>query len=314
MNTSLRRILLATDGSREAALALRAAAELSEKSRAALHVVHVWTDVPPPVYPVPAFDEYSRVAEEEAETLLRREAWYARAAGGEVAGEHLREGAPAEEIAALARNLDVDLVILGSRGAGVVKRLFTGSVSEGVVHGASCPVLVVRGGEEAWPPTRIVVGDDGSLAAERAGRLAAEISDLFQAEVTLVRACETRAEPVGGWSARDRRELDAARLREERALSDRARRLETITRFRVEGTLSRSRAAPALLSATEKGEKERALVAVGSRGLSVPKRALLGSVSTRILRSAEASVLVVPPYAVPHEDRGRAPEGIGLGV
>jgi nucleotide-binding universal stress UspA family protein len=38
---------------------------------------------------------------------------------------------------------------MGSRGMGPVKRLVLGSVSEGIVHHARCPVLVLRGGQAA---------------------------------------------------------------------------------------------------------------------------------------------------------------------
>jgi nucleotide-binding universal stress UspA family protein len=167
MKASLTTILLATDESSDAALAGQAAADISRKTGAQLHVVHVWTDVPPPAYPALVFDDYSRQAKEEARELLRRQVWNAEVAGGSVAGQHLREGRPAEEIIFLAERLEADLVVVGRRGVGRIKRLITGSVSEGVVHRASCPVLVVRGGEQAWPPSRIVVGDDGSPAAMR---------------------------------------------------------------------------------------------------------------------------------------------------
>jgi uncharacterized membrane protein YeaQ/YmgE (transglycosylase-associated protein family) len=63
------------------------------------------------------------------------------------------------------------IIVVGSRGIGTVKRLVTGCVSEGVVHLAPCPVLVMRG-DEAWPPGDIVVGDDSSEEAKRAGELA----------------------------------------------------------------------------------------------------------------------------------------------
>src|ERR671916_3194793 len=132
MIASLKRILLATDGSKSSELAGRAAADLSNKTAAELHVVHVWTDVPPPVYPSMSLENYSRLAKEEAGRLLRRQAWSARVTGGRVAGQHLREGQPAEEIIALAEELEVDLVVVGSRRMGRVTRLIVGSVSEGV--------------------------------------------------------------------------------------------------------------------------------------------------------------------------------------
>lgn len=299
MSASLRNILLATDGSPDATVAMRAAADISERTGAELHVVYVYTEVPPAAYPGLALDDYSRSLEEQAGELLRRQAWNARAAGGSAAREHLREGEPAEEIVALAGELDADLVVVGDRGTGRVKRLITGSVSEGVVHRASCPVLVVRGGEGAWPIKRVVVGDDGSRSAQRAGTLAAEIADLFEGKVVLVRAYENPPAPVGGWSAEDRRELDEARLRNLQELEGWAERLEVITQDRPETRLAESRATPAIVSVAEEGEEERTLLAVGSRGLGTPKRALFGSVSTKVLRAVNGPVLIVPPNAAP---------------
>lgn len=62
---------------------------------------------------------------------------------------HVRLEAPAEEIAQLAADLEADLVIVGTHGRRGLSRLLLGSVAEGVVRLAPCPVLVVR-------PKRIV--------------------------------------------------------------------------------------------------------------------------------------------------------------
>lgn len=307
MTTSLTRILLATDGSESAALPASAAADISNKTATELHVVHVWTDVPPPVYPGPSLDHYSRLARDEAGRLLRKQAWNARVAGGRIAGEHLREGLPAEEIIVLAEELEVDLVVVGSRRMGRVKRLIAGSVSERVVHRASCPVLIVCGG--TWPAGRVVVADDGSEPARRAGDLAAEIANLSGAEVLVVRAYEHPPEPVGGWSARDRRELDEVLLRNRRDLKKRAEQLEEIVRCRPKTRLIKSKAASAMNLVAEEGEGEQTLFAIGSRGLGAPKRALLGSVSTAVLRAADGPVLVVPASAAQGLSTKRAAEG-----
>ena len=48
MNAFPTRVLLATDGSEDAHLAVRAAIDLSQKGGSELHVVHVWHDVPTP--------------------------------------------------------------------------------------------------------------------------------------------------------------------------------------------------------------------------------------------------------------------------
>jgi nucleotide-binding universal stress UspA family protein len=295
MNASLTKILLATDGSRDAALAMRAAADVSCKTGAQLHVVHVIPDVLPPSNPGSTiFDEDSRQAEEEARELLRKQGWQARVDGGEVAGEHLREGRPAHEINTLAEELNVDLVVVGSRGAGWVKRLVTGSVSEDLVHRASCPVLIVRGREDAWPPTRVVVGDDGSEVAARADVLAAEIASLFGAEVLLVRAYENPPEPVGGWSAQDRCELDEALSRRREDLDERAEQLAELTHRRIGTRLTETKPVHAMSWVAGKRDEGRTLLAVGSRGLGALNRVLSGSVSTKVLRAAQGPVLVVP--------------------
>jgi nucleotide-binding universal stress UspA family protein len=294
MNASLTTILLATDGSSDAALAGRAAADISRKTGAQLHVVHVWTDVPPPAYPALVFDDYSRQAKEEARKLLRRQVWNAQVSGGSVAGHHLREGGPVEEIMFLAEKLEADLVVVGRRGVGRIKRLITGSVSEGVVHRATCPVLVVRGGEQAWPPARIVVGEDGSLPAKRAGGLAMELADALGTEVIFVRSYRHPAEPMGGRSARQRLELDEARLQNLLALAARSERLEAPRRCRPETKLAEGEPALAVLSVARRKRSQPTLLAVGSRGLGAPKRMILGSVSTRVLREAEGPVLIAP--------------------
>ena len=242
-------------------------------------------------------NNYSRLAKEEAGRILRRQAWNARITGGRVAGQHLREGQPAEEIIALSEELDADLVVVGSRRAGRVKRLITGSVSEGVVHRATCPVLVVCGGEGAWPVGRVVVADDGSDPARRAGDLAAEIAGLFGSEVVVIRAYQHPPEPVGGWSAQDRRELDEALWCNRRDLKKRAEQLEEIALCRPKTKLIKSKAKPAMNLVVEESEGTHTLFAVGSRKLSASKRALLGSVSTAVMRAAGGPVLVVPPWA-----------------
>jgi nucleotide-binding universal stress UspA family protein len=53
-------------------------------------------------------------------------------------------GDPAREIVKIARNRDVDLVVLGARGLRTLGRLLLGSVSETVLHQVSRPVIIVR--------------------------------------------------------------------------------------------------------------------------------------------------------------------------
>jgi nucleotide-binding universal stress UspA family protein len=196
MNGSPTRILAATDGSERAALAVRAAADLSLRAGARLHLVHVWQE-PQLAMTLPAAvaGEYSRARERwkrEAADLLDEQTDRVRGTEATVAGAHLRKGRPAEEVVGLAEELGADLVVVGSRGLGRVERLATGSVSEGIVHLASRPTLVVRSGAGAWPPKDVVVGDDGSREAARAAEVAARVGKLLEASVLLVSVYSSR--------------------------------------------------------------------------------------------------------------------------
>ena len=142
------RILLATDGSEEAALAARTAADIAQKTESELHAVHVRGV---PVYIDPS-SEAIRIAHGAAEETVSREAQEVldaqveqiEAAGGKVAQTHIRLGRPVEEIITLADEIGAGLIVIGSRGLGGVRRLLLGSVSDSVVRYAHCPVLVVR--------------------------------------------------------------------------------------------------------------------------------------------------------------------------
>ncbi len=145
------RILLATDGSKEAELAALRAVDLADATDSELHVVHVGA-VPIFLKSYPGTLGYDRKLykqiEEVSRELLRELSWRVKAAGGTVAEAHLRMGEVALEIVALAEELGAGLIVMGSRGLGGVRRAMMGSVSETVVRHAHCPVLVVRPNKE----------------------------------------------------------------------------------------------------------------------------------------------------------------------
>lgn len=141
------KILLATDGSEEAQLALDTAADLAQKTDSELHIVHVW----------PVVRLYSNVdmalmggveghkeSKQAAQTLLDEKVQKAEKAGAKVAESYVEEGDPDREIVRLAEELEAGLIVLGSRGVGGVRRALMGSVSDSVVRHAHCPVMVVR--------------------------------------------------------------------------------------------------------------------------------------------------------------------------
>jgi nucleotide-binding universal stress UspA family protein len=297
------RIVVATDGSEGATLAVEAASEIAAGTDSELHLVHVWPGPPlPPVDPsAPMADDLWWEPEREARELLRRQAWSAKIAGATVAEEHLKQGHPAGEIAALARELDADLVVVGRRERGALGRLFLGGVSNKVARDAPCPILVVRGG---WPPSRVVVGDDLSEEAETAGALAAIIGGLYGVPVRLTTAYLPSKWYVS-YAAHSRRVRETER-RIDRELEERATVLGRALEEQPYTEVARKRPDEVLQGTPEGGKAT--LVAIGSRGLGAVKRAVLGSVSAGVLRAASGPVLIAPPSTdegVPNGERRR---------
>lgn len=141
------KILLATDGSEEATLAARTAADIADKTTSELHMVYA---EPVPVYgefPSGRF-EISEAVEKEvrdrAQRFLDDQVKQIEADGGTVAQAHLRMGRSDEEIVTLGQEIGAGLIVVGSRGLGGMRRALMGSVSDSVVRHAHCPVLVVR--------------------------------------------------------------------------------------------------------------------------------------------------------------------------
>src|SRR5215210_9190014 len=178
------KILLATDGSEDAAQATEAASDLAARSGSELHVVHVWHDVPGPYRRGFVKRELRRQGQEILEEQVRK----IESAGGTVAQAHLRAGRTSNEIIELSDELEVGLLVVGSRGLGTVRRILMGSHSEEIVHRAHVPVLVLRSGTDVWPPSRVVIGDDCSEDAKQASELAANIARLYGAETLPVHA------------------------------------------------------------------------------------------------------------------------------
>jgi nucleotide-binding universal stress UspA family protein len=186
--------------------------------------------------------------------------------------------------------------VVGSRGLGVMKRLVLGSVSEGVVHLAPCSVLVMRSGDQAWPPSRIIVGEDLSNEAKRAAKIATRLGRDLGAGVLLVSAYPKLPETM-----RDEG-LTAVATGEEvrRWVQEELQRLsnnldEELGYQPQTKTVMGDPAGVIQEVAEESGEPT--LVVVGHRGLDALRRTVLGSVSTDVLRAVGGPVLVTKESA-----------------
>ena len=281
------RILLATDGSEDAVRATEAASDLARRGGAELHVVHVWHDVPGF-----AHDFVKRELKKQGQEILDAQVEKIRAGGGEVTEAHLRGGRTSNEVIELSEELGVDLLVVGSRGLGTVQRILMGSQSEEIVHHAQVPVLVLRSEDDVWPPKRIVVGEDFSDDARRAGELAASIGALYDAGGLLVYSHPDLPEVPPGETREAVGDLVDMRDRDKKMLEERAAELENTLGSHPETRLSGGYPANVLLEAAQ--EVWPSLVAVGSRGLAGIMRTRLGSVSTKVMLASHGPVLVCP--------------------
>lgn len=140
-------VVVGYDFSPTADIALNAALDLA--ARAPSHVLHVVVAVdnahPVPDLPTTKVDfDYTEKVHAHLTTRLT-DIFNAKAAGKEIHFfVHVRIGPPAREILDTAAMIGADLIFVGSHGWRGLDRVLFGSVSEAIVRGAGCPVMVVR--------------------------------------------------------------------------------------------------------------------------------------------------------------------------
>lgn len=150
MNIS--RILFATDLESHDVSALDYASSLAASFKAELHIIYVVDvaaagayggfDSPPAFY-------FEDVACRQLEERLRK---IMPTVSGVLCIHHFKTGNPAEEIANLARQEEMDLIVMASHGRRGITRVLLGSVAENVLRHATCPVLIVKQDIEAQVP------------------------------------------------------------------------------------------------------------------------------------------------------------------
>lgn len=139
----LRSILCGVDFSNASKEALRAAAELARANGSRLTVL--FADDPMLVAAAKAAHDIRGSATSTAEALDRFIADTVRPLPGKVRAM-VTSGTAADELLKAARRLDVDLVVIGTRGIGKVARLLLGSTADHVLRRARVPVLAVPAG------------------------------------------------------------------------------------------------------------------------------------------------------------------------
>ena len=141
----MKKILIATDGSPTARDAVDVGIELAAEQGAEVTFLHVLPadDFVGGGRGAPVFTKPHPVEMDETEIALKEAADAAEAADVGYTLERM-SGDTVDEIVALADSLDVDMIVVGSRGRNAVTSALLGSVSRGVLSESKRPVLVVR--------------------------------------------------------------------------------------------------------------------------------------------------------------------------
>ena len=240
----------------------------------------------------------------------------------ERAGERLRQqgrdvetafafGDPTDWIIAFSG--DADLIVMTTHGRGGGERALFGSVADRVARHAPRPTLLVRGDGQSVPGPRVgrvVVPLDGSVLAERALPVAAEVAADLGVPVHLVRVVDfdaLRATVQAGIHAAAAyvRSQEAVQRHAEEYLAGRALELRnrdlTVTAEVLTGS-----PAVALADTIRRDD----LVVMTTHGRGGVRRWLLGSVADKLVREAAAPVLLVRATAQDPLLSAMSPAGI----
>lgn len=285
------RVLVAADGSRVARAAVTTAVRLPWPSPSDAYGVvarHVRPDYRRSIL-LAALDRTSEVVAARTTRAL--------AARWPDAQAVLVNGAPAEAIVREAARVGADVIVIGWRGQGPLRRALAGSVSRGVVRRAPCAVLVTR--RALTKLDRVVVGMDGSSQSRAAVEFVARLPGRGR-RVTLLTAVETISLPsqvhlTAAMRATARSEIDRInRSRRARARKELERARTALARRGWQVELVVASGAPLRELLRQVARSRADLLVVGARGATGLDRLLLGSVANGALDRSPVPVVVVP--------------------
>ena len=231
------------------------------------------------------------------QALVDRGAASVRRPGLEVEAR-LARGRAATVIVDVARDVGVDMVILGAIGHGAFEQALLGSVSAEVVDQAHCAVLVAR----TACADRILIGTDGSDVAGAAVEFVGASGLFSGAETRVLHAIDLHPSWWLGFTPGDASFGDEAYM----MLVDDARRhgdavtSGAATLLQAHGLTASTmvhEGPPASVILDEARRWRADLVVIGMRGQGLLKRLLLGSTARTVLHHAGESVLITPATA-----------------
>jgi nucleotide-binding universal stress UspA family protein len=285
------RILIPVDGSEPATRAAKIGLTLAAKYDAHVDVLHV-------------LEGRSRSSEryEAARTERGREILQSvtdlDAAGDRPVETHLVRGQPAKAIRAHVREHDVDLLAMGRRGRTRFTERLLGSVTERVLRKTRVPVLAVPAVESTpdieWSCGDILLTTDGSDVAELAAPYAADLARTWGATLHLLNVVDVQGNAglfdAGGVDRAFVERLEA----QGRDALDRLADAMDVDASEIDLQSSLRKGTPHAEIGAYAGEKTVDLIVIASEGQTNLVGQHLGSVTRRVLQTANRPVLVVP--------------------
>ncbi len=205
-------------------------------------------------------------------------------------------GSPSEAIIDYADEQDADLVVMGTHGRQGMDRLLSGSVSEEVVRGASCPVFTVLPSEtDPGIPTisRVLAPVDLSEESELVIDHAAALSDSYAAPLDLLHVVEEAAYPNAYGLDAVPPDPPSVQDRAREALETLAGRLELRTDPVNIHVLTGNAAGDIVeFAATHDAD----LIVMATHGRTGMERFLIGSVAEKVVRQAPCPVFTLKSF------------------
>jgi len=206
-------------------------------------------------------------------------------------------GDPAQSIIEAARKNRNDLIAMATRGRSAIGRGLLGSVTDKVAHSSAVPMLIVTPDFDgaAIPISRIVIGLDGSPLAESALEPARRLATSLGVPMLMVRATAVAARMAAYGGEPYYASPDIYTEADEDAREYLATMKEAEERRGIKvDTVVKTGSAVSEIEAAAK-EQPGTLIVLATRGRTGFTRWVLGSVTDRVIRSADSPVLVIPP-------------------
>jgi nucleotide-binding universal stress UspA family protein len=298
-------ILIATDGSEASDGAFAVAARLAKQRGAEVTVLAVLEPMPVFGHEITVPPWVTNLKAKAHDELAVRAKHQMRAQAALGWSLDIREGPPAVEIARVAREHSVSLIVLGIGDHSLRDQMFGDETALQVLRLTDIPVLAVTPEYDALPH-RVILATDFSEASIRAIRAAVPLIS-ETATVYLAHVVPRFAALEGVWDSQQPTFADSlgAEFHHLKAA------LNIPASMPVETITLRGDPARELLGLAKASKAD--LIVCGTHGRGFISRMLLGSVATKLLRGAPCPMLVVPqPRVAPTDRRGgdrRAPAG-----